>query len=632
MSQFWYAAYSPVFVDMARNAFEKMGKDVHVEVYTPARLEAMEAAGVRIILARGMTAQRIRAFTDIPVVEIPVTFEDLMSALLAASSLGSRIAIIGYHNVMQGIERLNPIMNVNIRQITALDAEDTYQHLIRLREEQVDVVVGGIYQTDLARRLGLPTVRIDLSERALAFAVHEAEQLLSSLLCAQRKKEELNLILNTTREGYLTIDQNGCISLINQTALRYFTGCQLDLIGLRLLDVCPALSKALSVLEGKGDVTAEPVSLPGRDVLCDITPLKNGPSQIIGAMLTFHDTDSITRGESRIRSLGLRRHAASWYFHGIVGDSAAVRDAVSLAKRYAESDLTVLITGETGSGREMFAQSIHNAGRRKKFPFIAVNCASLPGTLLEAELFGTQRSSGSGGFSMGRVGLYEQAHNGTLFLDEIESLPPLLQNRLLRTIQEKSVLRAGGFSLMPVDVRIIAASSQDLFPLVEQGQFRADLFYRLNVLALRCPPLRERREDIPLLIRTFLREDPALRGTGLKLTEEAVSLLAAYPWPGNARQLKNFLRRMSIISAEKEAGAVFTAGLLARFEPGGEAFLGREPAEKQRENDSHAAITREQLLLALSRSQNSPGKAAALLGVHRTTVWRLCRKYGISVK
>jgi DNA-binding NtrC family response regulator len=239
---------------------------------------------------------------------------------------------------------------------------------------------------------------------------------------------------------------------------------------------------------------------------------------------------------------------------GLIGESEAIREVLVQVEQIAPVSSTVLIEGESGSGKELVARAIHRLSPRRNKPFIAVNVGALPETLLESELFGHEKGAFTGAAER-RIGRFELAHNGTLFLDEIGEVPQSTQVKLLRVLEERGVTRVGGTAETPVDVRVVAATNAPLREGVEQGRFRADLFYRLNVLRIYLPPLRERRQDIPLLVRRFIKElskehDRPFHG----LSAEALQLLVEYPWPGNVRELRNLIESMVVLSPGREIG------------------------------------------------------------------------------
>ncbi|WP_162920265.1 sigma-54 interaction domain-containing protein [Clostridium fermenticellae] len=243
-------------------------------------------------------------------------------------------------------------------------------------------------------------------------------------------------------------------------------------------------------------------------------------------------------------------YKAKYTFDDILSNSNCLNNCKEQAKSFAETDLTVLITGESGVGKELFAHSIHNYSKRRKNPFISINCAAIPESLIESELFGHEEGSFTGATKNGRMGKFELANTGTIFLDEIGDLPLKMQVKLLRVLQEKEIERVGGNKIINLDIRVIAATNCDLQEKVNSGTFRKDLFYRLNVLNLEIPPLRERPSDISLLIDNFINNFYKKYGICGEFTEDVLKTLCLYKWPGNVRELRNIVERMLVISKE----------------------------------------------------------------------------------
>ncbi|HBH3602113.1 TPA: sigma 54-interacting transcriptional regulator [Clostridioides difficile] len=268
---------------------------------------------------------------------------------------------------------------------------------------------------------------------------------------------------------------------------------------------------------------------------------------IEGCLITLKDVNNIEILEQKIRSDSVKRgYVAKYKFNNIIGNSSIIKDCIKKAKKMALTDNPILITGETGTGKEAFTQSIHNHSNRKNKPFVAINCASLPSELLESELFGYEDGSFTGAKKGGKKGLFELAHTGTIFLDEIGDMPHDLQVKLLRVLQEKEIRKIGGTSIIPIDVRILAATNKDLEKLIIENKFRMDLFYRISMFTLDLPPLRKRLEDIPLLLESFLKELPY---KNIKLDKSLLEALNSYTWMGNIRELRNCVEYMAYMGS-----------------------------------------------------------------------------------
>jgi two-component system response regulator AtoC len=306
----------------------------------------------------------------------------------------------------------------------------------------------------------------------------------------------------------------------------------------------------------------------------------------------------------------------------IIGESASMRQVFETIQQVAPSRATVLITGATGTGKELIAKAIHNLSPRKNGPFIAVHAAALPTTLLESELFGHEKGAFTGAVER-RIGRFELADGGTLFLDEIGELEPQIQVKLLRVLEERAFERVGGAKTLQVDVRLVAATNKDLKKLVSEGKFRDDLFYRLSVVAVDLPPLRERRDDIPLLVKSFLDEFSRENGKQVReLTPEATNLLLAYDWPGNVRELRNAIEQMVVLARGER--------LTARDVP----VAIRGGADLTKINVVRTGMTvedaeRQLIVQALKETDGNRTKAAQRIGISRRTLHRKLKEYGL---
>lgn len=332
------------------------------------------------------------------------------------------------------------------------------------------------------------------------------------------------------------------------------------------------------------------------------------------------------REKARLRVLCDQGLVARYCFDDICGDSHLLQDTINQARKYARTQSTVLISGESGTGKELFAQSIHNESDRRCGPFVAINCAALPETLLESELFGYEEGAFTGAKRGGKQGMFEIAHGGTIFLDEIAELGPHLQARILRVLQQKEVMRVGGERIIPVDVRVVTATNRNLFEAVQKGSFREDLYYRLNVLPLKVPPLRKRPEDIPALFRYFL----ASRGEGrvpVKIPEYITEKMKRYPWPGNVRELENFVERYCAIGEDNNEKFTTLRDLINRLfsEEGADSAGKHQIVVDLGTFDQIENQIIEQLATLFPKSK---GDLARVLGISRTTLWRKLKASG----
>jgi two-component system nitrogen regulation response regulator GlnG len=335
----------------------------------------------------------------------------------------------------------------------------------------------------------------------------------------------------------------------------------------------------------------------------------------------------------------------------LIGRSPAMQEIYRTVARLTTTDLTVMITGESGTGKELVSRALHDYGRRRTGPFVAINMAAIPRELIESELFGHERGAFTGALARG-VGRFEQAAGGTLFLDEIGDMPAEAQTRLLRVLQEGEFTTVGGRNPIKANVRIVAATHRDLRQAIRQGLFREDLFYRLNVVPIRLPPLRERTEDVPLLARHFLDRAKASGLPGKQLDQDAVDRLRQHSWPGNARELENLMRRLAALYPQEVIGADAVAAELAEAEPVAEAEM-RSPETLEQAVERHlthfvsaqkdglpvrdlyervlAEVERPLLRLALAATRGNQIKAAAMLGLNRNTLRKKIRELDLPV-
>ena len=318
----------------------------------------------------------------------------------------------------------------------------------------------------------------------------------------------------------------------------------------------------------------------------------------------------------------LRRQVRERYsLPGIIAQSRGMQRVLDLVMRVAPTDATVLIHGESGTGKEVIAKAVHHASGRAKSPFVAVNCGALPEALLESEVFGHVKGAFTGA-TVNKKGLFEEAHGGTFFLDEIGEMPPALQVKLLRTLQDREVRPVGSTQQVTVDVRVIAATNRDLAQMMQQGKFREDLFYRLNVIPVALPPLRERREDIPLLAEYFLEHFGQKQGRPVRLAPEAAEALLRYPWPGNVRELENAMERTAILAQKGIIGLEDLPQYIAVGTPPG-------PAPSLPREQTMAEVEKTHILQTLERSGWNHSRAAEALGIGRTSLWRKLKEYDL---
>ncbi len=375
------------------------------------------------------------------------------------------------------------------------------------------------------------------------------------------------IIFETLMDGLIVVDPQGKILALNPAAER-MTGYGADeLVGksCRILDCtgCDIIAKGPAEkwcgLYAKGDVRAKKCLITNKDkrivnIIKNASILRDGDGRIIGAVETLTDMSEIVQKQQEITTLRKTLHMDQGY-HGILGKSPKMQGLYELIDNVALTESPVMIYGESGTGKELVARAVHEASPRRNGPFIKVNCAALNENLLESELFGHTRGAYTGA-ERTPIGRFEAAHGGTIFLDEIGDIPLATQVKLLRVLEEKEVERVGDHTPIKVDVRVISATNKTLENLIAQDLFREDLYFRINVFPLSCPPLRDRKEDIPVIVQHFIRSNNVKTGKKiLGLTPEALEKLTAYAWPGNVRELRNAVEYAFVLCSSGGIGA-----------------------------------------------------------------------------
>ena len=339
--------------------------------------------------------------------------------------------------------------------------------------------------------------------------------------------DKLNTLIKLMNEGIIITDAFGRIYLTNEKANQLLAERSKVLLGFNIDEILPELEV--------NSTKEKMIKTPSSNLIVASVEIRSG-EEVIGHIVTINDFEETEEKQHGLRAkLSENSHRARYHFEDILGTSPAIVKAVDDARQIAGGNGAVMIIGESGTGKELFAQSIHNGSARRKYNFVAVNCAAIPENLLESELFGYEEGSFTGARKGGKMGLFELAHRGTIFLDEIGEMPLPLQSKLLRVLEERKVMRVGGSKPIDIDVRIISATNKNLFDMVEEGDFREDLYYRLNVLPLFLPPLRERKEDILPIFYSLAHQMNSL----MQLSPAALGALKNYSWRGNVRELRN---------------------------------------------------------------------------------------------
>lgn len=569
------------------------------------------------VIARGVTGAAIaRMLRGIPVVQLSVTGYDVMRAAMECKKRfhAKKVAMVGAPNMFYGADSIRDFMDMEVETVAVENEEQAEKGLLALHKKGFRDIIGGGMAVQIAQDLKMNAIFIQSGPEAIFQAFLEAKNLAHVRRYEQERGEQFRTILDYTAEGIVAVDATGRINLVNKAAIK-LTGLTEKIIGKPANEVVSGLGldRVLRTRQpelGLFEVVGE------NQVAINCVPIVIN-DQAAGAVAAFQPVTAIQELESKIRQKIYRRGlVAKFNFADILCVSPAMRETLALAQEYAKVDSNVLILGETGTGKEVFAQSIHNAGKRCTGPFVPINCAALPESLLESELFGYVEGAFTGASKGGKIGLFEQAHRGSIFLDEISEISPRLQGRLLRVLQEREIMRLGDDRVIPIDVRIIAATNKNLQKLMREGQFRPDLYYRLDILKLELPPLSKRTEDILPLMRLFMKSYAVrFQKPFVELTAEAQACLLRYAWPGNVRELRNIAERLTVLGQYTQTGidvGRLRGMLLPRDE---EAVAADNAGESLPDELSH-------IYECLRQNKNHFGKTAAQLGISRTTLWR----------
>ena len=439
------------------------------------------------------------------------------------------------------------------------------------------------------------------------------------------------LILDSIADGVFTVDQQGRITSFNQAAERITGFSKEEAVGQYCHEIfrsnlcfeACALKHTAETTEPIVNLEVNILNRDNREIPISISTavVRDKSGNVVGAVETFRDLSLIKE---------LRKEISSNYsFQDILGRSKSMLELFQILPDISQSDATVLLEGDSGTGKELFAAAIHNLSSREKKPLIKVNCAALPETLLESELFGYKK----GAFTDARrdkPGRFRQAHGGTIFLDEIGDMSKGTQVKLLRVLEQKEFEPLGSTKTERVDVRIIAATNRDLMEMMHRREFREDLFFRLNVIRLSIPPLRERREDIPLLLDHFIERINLKQSKQVKkLARSALKILLNYDFPGNVRELENIIEHAIILTKGIE---IQPRNLPSYLRSEQIEVPGRAKISEEQDLAVLEKVERDLIASALERNGGNIATAAKELGIHRTTLWRKMKRYGIASK
>lgn len=626
------------FVEMVKHYSNPMTEDIIVRL--TVLQEAIPVArrlldeGVEVILSGSRTGNLLVETIGQPVVKVERTSLDILKSFNKAKEYGTYIGLTSFGRPMDGIETIEEILSIKIRQIIFSTLEELTDGISDALKHGVNCIVGGGICEKITLSLGGKCIVPLPAKGTILQALQEARSIASARRVERENTRQLQTILESLREGIIVIDNTRKVRMMNPVAADILKVELRNTIGKPPPEILKATGLLKVLITGKPE-TDKIYCAGDIDIVINNLPIVVG-EEIRGVVTTFSEAVKIQKIERKIREkLYVKGFVARYTIDNITGRSLVIKQLCEEAKRYAQTDATVLIEGETGTGKEIMAQGIHNLSNRKDRPFVAINCSALPESLLESELFGYEEGAFTGARKGGKSGLFELAHDGTIFLDEIADISLNVQVRLLRVLEEKELMRIGGNRIIPIDVRVIASTYKNLWEEVTAGRFRMDLYFRLTILMLRLPPLRERLEDLPLIAQEIFNKYSGRNiAFAKRIPAEILERMKEYSWPGNIRELDTFIRRYIILRDDSISGEHLFLELLEKLTnhkaiPRETSILSGEPRPKRlyktlkeqlkaQSNEYEKAIIEE----TLRETQFNKKETARRLGISVTTLWR----------
>lgn len=589
-----------------------------------------------VIITRGGIVNILRnKDITVPVVAINLTTLDLLYYLYESKEKygNKKVAIMRVDYMFFDVEYMMKLLGIPLWILTTDNISD-YANLVDTAvDDGCEVIVGDYYTCKYAESKGIKNIFVQTGKESLWQALTEAKVAAQVNYISQYRKGKLESILDSTGQGIIFLNKARQIENINNMAAEIlYIKDMPSVIGQNINDVIFGHDDLMNAILSGHEYLNKFIDF--NNIALNFSKvfvvLKGEP---VGVLITIQKVNSLEKIEGEIRKQVYGKgHVAQAHFDDIVGESAIINNMIKKARKFSLTKSNVFLTGESGTGKEILAQSIHNNSQRKDGPFVAINCAALPESLLESELFGYEKGAFTGADSKGKPGLFELAHRGTIFLDEIGEMPISLQAKILRVIQEREVSRLGGVNVIPLDIRIVSATNKNINQLIEENKFREDLYYRLNVLNIYLPSLNDRREDIPLLMKYFFDHN----FEGIAVEHEAYLMMRDYNWRGNVRQLFNICEQLGVLCDDnlvtgKDVQRVLYEGKdFLNIKTNKENIYSKDLNEKTGlVNSSEELNEKERIIAVLESVKYSRKDAARILNIDKSTLWRKMKKYGI---
>ncbi len=589
-----------------------------------------------IIIVGVVTAKEMAGIDKNKTIPFRAGHKALIKAFLKAKKITDRVAYICFIEEKHDISFYEKLVNIKIDIYYSNNLDDYRLFCLKAKQDGHSVVVGGSYTFQIAKEYGMKPVFLFSDQDIFHDAYTRALETHRYNQSLEEKVSQLEIISQESLDSLIFLDKANHITFTNKVAEEKLHFNAEDITGRHVSELFGFI-KPITLKQKKNIEIIGPFNK--EQILVAIHPVFVGV-ETVGTVLMAKKIKEINAMDTRIRQkMRHKGFRAKYTFSDILGKSPIIKQCKKHARLYAHSEAPVLIYGATGTGKELFAQAMHNNSTRKLFPFVAINCATLPSELMESELFGYVKGAFTGASSQGKQGLLDQAHLGTLFLDEVDSLSTSLQAKLLRLLQEKEFIRVGGDEVIPVDIRIIAACNRRHNENSDDNLLRQDLFYRLSILYLQLPALRERKTDIPLLFKHFLNEyDSDLAEMVFPLSLKAIDSLTFLPFEGNLRELQSIAVRFSCLcNKKKTSNKEYLETLLQSC-----CSLNPDQTENSQYSDtslfdcnatfSASMKTAEKTILIMSKKKcgGSIKCMSNQLKIGRTTLWRKLKEHGIN--
>ncbi len=571
--------------------------------------------GAKIVISRGGTARLIKESLGIEVIEVGGSIYRVLAYITDNTTPATRIAVVGFRQIISLVQPVCDILGRTHRSFILSDSQSLETIADEVLAWKPDVVIGDAISVRMAESRKLNFHLIESSMETLVDAFEQARLVLNNMRRHIDNAEKLAAVLDCTKEGAILITKDGRIEEVNKQGCRLLHNRRHSIIGLTCQELFASdeLEKARLTRKRTSNILVSYL-----DTRLALEHVVIAPEDALsGAVILFQKVEQIQEAGNALRKkLMDKGFYAKYRFEDIVCQSRVMRTLLKVARHYSGMDLHIMIQGETGTGKELFAQSIHNESPLANGPFVAVNCAALSGSLLESELFGYAPGAFTGALRTGKTGLFELANGGTLFLDEITEMDVFLQAKLLRALESQEIMRIGDNKVIPISVRVISATNRDPRQAVRHGQLRSDLFFRLNVLDLEIPPLRERSGDAAFLFKQFLAKLSGPGTANIQAPRHLLEALEQYAWPGNVRELQNLATKYIALRGMPDYD--WLQHLTQEYE----ADLDNDADQPRPLNEVISAYVHR----TLTRENGNIARTATRLGIDRNTVKRWLAK------